>query len=239
MIFNWKKKSKEKTEKTQKTETSLNQENTRYGSVNKNMSNPYIISIENISAEEKNWVIFGSNVNLLALNHGNDLEVKVENKATQTPYSAILVEMISQRIKVGLIRFQSNDKKNIQEDNFIIVEQTNTSGTFQNSVKSSEVPLCIMMDAYQQQGNILDIRVSFDIDKYTHLTGKISPKSKIIISLFPIEKENETYDYQRLTGLNVAPVIFQTSIKTTPKTSFWAYWSKLKNVFKKTQKTKS
>jgi len=238
MIFSWKKKSEDKSKNSQKTETSLNQENTRYGSVNINMSNPYIISIENTSSIEKNWVVFGSNVYLLAKNHGNDDEINIENKATQTPYSAILVEMISQRIKIGLIRFQSNDKKNIQEDNFIIVEQTNTSGTFQNSVKSREVPLCIMMDAYQQQANILDIRVSFDIDKYTHLTGKISPKSKIILSLFPIEKENETYKNQRLSGLNVAPVIIQTSIKETPKTSFWANWSKLKTFFKKTKKTK-
>lgn len=200
------------------------------------LSNPYVIKIENTSSEVKEWVLFGSNLHLLAINSGNDLQVKVENLGTTTPYNALLVEHIAQRTKIGKMRFQSTVHSNLHKHNFKIVRQLLSSGWFQESVTIKDIPLAIMMDAYQQQADILDFTVEFDIDRYTHITGVIEPNSVIVVSMFPIEIEQEQFKTTRLSGKNVPPVIISVTDNNPTKGKITTFWDLCKNYFKSKSK---
>jgi hypothetical protein len=207
-------------------------------------ADPYVILIENTTNEEREWVIFGSNKFLCEENFGSDEGVEVKNLGNvEMPYSSILEEFSKTKIKCGIIRVQSENRKDVSQS---ISHHTirNTNGIYAPNYERRDIFLAIMMDAYQQQADIIDFRpTDLFIDGQTHFSGKIQPNSRIAFSVFPIEKiigSNENLDIERLNGKNVAPVIIQTGFHDSNSKKKKSFWSRLKSIFKKkeTKETK-
>jgi hypothetical protein len=194
-----------------------------------NVSNPYIIRIENTTDEEKDWVMFGSNKFLNLPNFGSNPGVQLTNWANKdSSYSSILQELSSCKVKIGKLRFQSNNQLNLHQT-ISHHKLNNDSGYFKICYEKRNLFLSLLKDAYQMQSDIVDVSLLMEIDNSIHLSGTIAPKSTFIISLFPIEivriGEDKNYSTPRLSGLNVAPVI----IKQVTDLKGW--FKKIKNKF--------
>lgn len=184
-----------------------------------NVSNPYVIRIENTTDFEKNWVVFGSNKFLNSPNFGSDPGVELTNWANMfSTYSSILQDLASSKVKIGKLRFQSDNKFNLRQT-ISHHKLSNDSGYFKVCYEMRNLFLSLLKDAYQMQDDILDVSLLMEIDNSTHLSGTIAPKSTFTISLFPIEitkiGEDKKHSIPRLSGLNVSPVIIKhiTSLK--------------------------
>lgn len=194
-----------------------------------NVSNPYVIRIENTTDFEKNWVVFGSNNFLNSPNFGSDLGVQLTNGSNMDlPYSSILQDLTSSKVKIGKLRFQSDNKLNLRQT-ISHHKFNNDSGYFKVCYERRNLFLSLLRDVYQMQDDLLDVSLLMEIDNSIHLSGTIAPKSTFIISLFPIEivriGEDKNYSTPRLSGLNVAPVI----IKQVTDLKGW--FKKIKNKF--------
>ena len=186
-----------------------------------NVSNPYVIRIENTTDEKKSWVMFGSNKFLNVPNFGSDSGIQLTNWAnSDSSYSAILEELISTQIKIGKIRVQATNTIDLMQT-ISHHKLINNSGYFGICYEKRNLFLSLLMDAYQMQSDILDFTPpsKFEIDTSIHLSGTIQAKSIIVLSFFPVEivkiGEDKNYSTPRLSGLNVATVIIKhiTSLK--------------------------
>lgn len=170
------------------------------------MSEPMVFQIQNVSDEKKEWFLFGFNHFNKKRNFGNDNDVRVTS-VTGIPYDHFVNNTVNEKFVIGLMRFQSLVKKNLQTEIF-----HHKYNIFRGTYKRKELNLGIMMDAYQQQTDIIDMRKNWKITPKTHLSGTVQPNSTIIVSIYPIMKGS---DLPRISGKNVAPVIIQT-IKSIP-----------------------
>jgi len=200
-------------------------------------SDPYVILITNTTDEIKNWIIFGSNKYLEEKNYGSEKGIELKNYGNvENSYGSILEEFSKKKIKCGKIRVQSDNVKNILQT---ISHHTirNTNGFSEPNYERRDMFLSIMMDAYQQQSDIIDFTpINLFIDEKTHFSGTIQPNSKIAFSIFPIEKiidSNEKFDIPRLNGKNVAPVIIQTIEKNKSKSWFSKFFKSKKTISSK------
>lgn len=188
-----------------------------------NISNPYVIRIENNTDDERNWVMFGSNQFLNSPNFGSDPGVQLTNWANMVlPYSSVLHDLASCKVKIGKLRFQSDNKLNLRQT-ISHHKLTNDSGYFKVCYERRNLFLSLLRDAYQMQDDILDVSLLMEIDNSIHLSGTISPKSNIVISLFPTEitkiGEDEKHSIPRLSGLGFDRVIVKQIIS-------WKSWLK-------------
>ena len=208
--------------------------------VNSKVSNPFIVQIENTSSEAKPFVLFGSNRFLNEKNFGNSKEIKISYLGENTPYASILTEMLTTSYKIGLIRVQSNNSKNIRQTLGLNMANPNV-GMYDVVFEKREIKLAIMMDAYQMQSDIIDVRLpNLKMDKHYYFSGQIEPNSILVISIFPTEiissgiLEEVKYKNARISGTNVAPVIIHTTSRLKRlMQGGTTFLKKLKNLFKK------
>jgi hypothetical protein len=145
----------------------------------KNGSHPYVLTIENTTDEVQDWFLFGSNLHLHSDNFGNKLGVNVTSKNIM-PYHAILTDFISNSIKVNLLRFYTDNKQNFESN--LIIRHVKFNATVQRCEKLKE-----HYNQNQLQDSVIDVKISFTIDKNTHLSGTIQPNTKIVLDVFPVE----------------------------------------------------
>jgi hypothetical protein len=145
-----------------------------------NLPYPYILTIENKTDVIQDWFLFGSNLHCMADNFGNKPGIYVKSN-TMMPYPAILLDFISNSINTNLIRFYSDNKQNL-ESNLII-----RNIKFNRGIQRCET-LKEHFDPNQLRDNVIDVKINIEINKNTHLSGKIQANSKIEVFIFPVSK---------------------------------------------------
>lgn len=223
-LFKWESKKVEKSE----------QESERL------VSNPFLIQVENTSNSCQEFVLFGSSRFYREPNFGNNDSVKISCLSENTTYASLLADMISTSYQIGLMRVQSNNPKNIRQT-LSHNMQNHNAGMYDVVFEQREIKLAIMLDAYQFQSDILDVRLpNLKLDKNHYFSGKIEPKTIIVFSIFPVTVNGVNYKNERLSGKNVAPVIIQTtsSFKRIIEGSE-TFLKKFKNLFRKKKKNKN
>jgi len=206
-------------------------------------ANPHVIEIENFSRDIESFVLFGSSRFLNEHNFGNSDDIKISYLSDDITYSSFLTQMLSTSYKFGLMRVQSNNKDNLRKTLYHNLFNPNVE-MFGVVFERRDIKLATMIDAYQFQMDILDVRLpNLKMDKHHYFSGYIEPQSTLVISFFPTEmissdfSENVKFGNARLSGVNVAPVI----IHTTPKLKRMleggkTFFNKLKSLFKRKNK---
>lgn len=186
---------------------------THFPNKEEKISHPMVVQIRNNSEDKKEWRLFGFNEFNKKRNFGNKYDVKVTS-LTEIPYENYFNNTAKEEFRIGKMRFQSSTKKNIQTT--ICHHKTDI---FRGTYKRKELNLAIMMDAYQQQNDIVDVTKQWKIAQNRHISGIIQPNSTLVVTLFPICKGTKI---PHLSGKNMAPVIIQTvqpiKLPTTKKT---------------------
>lgn len=206
------------------------------------LSTPLCITIQNKSNAEQEFVLFGSCENIHKQNQGNPKDIEVTISGGFFNYQALLYDLLSENVKFGKIRLQSQQFKNIRQT---LVHRV--SDIFASTEESQELHMQIFMDAYQNQDSILEATIPIVINKRSSLIGKIQPESSLTVVLFPlvtgsllnIDLNQDTpylkrYALQRLSGANIPMAkVYQTPAWWFKMKNFWA---KVKNVFKRKSK---
>lgn len=165
-----------------------------------NYAEPMVIQVENNSHSVEKVVLFGSNKFSNKKNYGNKSCIVVTEINGRNDYGALLEELKTKEF--GGIKGRIQKWQNIQGH---ITKCIYSNFGSQRHYKDFNV--AIMIDAYQQQGDIVDTYNSaedlFKINADSHLTFKMKPKSVIVLSMYAVEV--------RLSGKNIAPVIIKTS----------------------------
>lgn len=175
---------------------------THFPNKEEKISHPMVVQIRNNSEDKKEWVLFGFNQFNKKRNFGNKYDVKVTS-LTEISYENYFNNTAKEEFRIGKMRFQSSTKKNIQTT--ICHHKTNI---FRGTYKRKELNLAIMMDAYQQQNDLVDVTKQWKIAQNSHISGIIQPNSTLVVTLFPICKGTKI---PRISGKNASPVIIQTT----------------------------
>lgn len=152
---------------------------------NRDITDPYVVQIENTSDKEANAVLFGYNRFFNAVNHGSDSCVKVSNlQSGPNPlgYTHLLFETVM-RSKIGFIRYQSSSS-HAKEDNPITVVHHEANGR----MYTSPIILNNHWSELNIQDSLIDIVREIIVDGNTYFELKLKPKQKIVISTFPSTK---------------------------------------------------
>ena len=138
---------------------------------------PIIITINNPTNKQKNWVLFGTNVFLHEKNFGSDNGLIIQNDGIYS-YQSLLQDLSSRKISIGLLRISTNEMDNF--DHLISFEKIT------NSMKSSNNQLILeYLDPYQFQSDICQTPCELILDKEHSISGHIEPCSKMILSFYP------------------------------------------------------
>jgi len=175
-----------------------------YGKEPINLSHPLTIKIKNTGDSVRNFKLFGFNKFNKKRNFGNHSDVKI--KGLKFLYDEYFNAISSLTFKIMLIRIRSENNKNLQ-DKLCYYH----SNPFTGIMNRSELNLSVMMDAYQHQKNILDIRKAWTIDKFSYLSGTIQANTVIQISIYPSEINDECFKVEKLSGKVLDPVIINTN----------------------------
>lgn len=184
------------------------------------MSEPYVIELQNGDDRRHRVDLFAFHWNNGKPNFGLPQMVKVTNLMTpeENGYAAIVSFLADNPTIIGKWRFQSTTRRNIQHTAVIKELHPNGHGA------TEPLSLAIMMDAYQQQSELIDVTKPVHLDGTVSLNVGIEPFSSLIISMFPIKvasmaaklkESNDLADFiaPRLSGSFVAPVIIHTDAK--------------------------
>lgn len=178
-----------------------------------NYSEPFVIYIQNTSEQEKEWVIFGFNKFNTTKNFGNP-EGIIITSPTSSGYESYFNSFSNLKKKLDKLRIQSSTAKNLQ--GIIYHHKYNL---IKGVYTRRELKLSVMLDAYQFQSTVLDIRKTWGMSANKHLSGTIAPHSTIVLSIYFIEKGMDT---PRISGHNLSPVIIKTCVQPSknnkPKT---------------------
>jgi len=171
---------------------------------------PLVVEIKNTSDEKREWVLFGFNQFNQKPNFGNSEDIKITT-LDGIDYSSYFNSTSKEDYIIGKSRYYSSEKKNIKAKVFY-----HENNIFNGTYTRKQLDLSILMDAYQQQGDIIDFTKIFNMSASHHLSGTVQPNSTLCITFYP-RKENSKIP--RTSGLNCAPVIIHSvsSIKTKNK----------------------
>ena len=169
-----------------------------------NYSEPIVVQIENMSESVEKVILFGSNKYLKKKNYGNKSCIVITELNGRNDYGALLEELKTS-VYSGL-KSRISGYNNIHKGYITKCIHSNY-GSIRTYI---DINVYIMMDAYQQQSDIVDSYGAndtfFNIDENTHYKFKLKGKSKIILTIYATQV--------RLSGKNVAPVIIQASSET-------------------------
>ena len=179
------------------------------------MSDPYVIQYTNGTTGSLAAVIFGFNDYFGTVNNGNAVGITIVNLQGGT-YNRLLTQSNNKPFKIGKWRFECSTSAQLQVT--LQISHTDANG----NVQQKPFNLSILKDAYQQQGDIIDVTKVVTIDGNTALTFTLLAGAVLTISMFPTEivsaksKLNGGASIHkakapRLSALNTAPVIIQTS----------------------------
>lgn len=185
------------------------------GAASKAIADPYVISYTNTTAGALTATIFGFNDNFGTPNFGNPAGITIVN-AQGGSYGRVFTQSQSKPFVVTSWRLQSSNAAQLA----VTMNIAHTDG----NGKSMTYPLnlSIRRDQYANQGDIIDFERAVTIDGNTTITFNLLPNTSIVISMFP----TSIISYKavlnggtalnrskapRRAGLNVAPVIIQTT----------------------------
>lgn len=175
----------------------------------KSSSTPYCFKVKNESNEKQLVTVFGFNENHKKINFGNHDCILFTNTSGKS-FESLFNTTATKPFIVDRIVIRSSNVENLKK---IIVNANNESNG--NGV---EIPLnlSIMMDAYQYQPDILDIKFKMLIDSDTTLRFEIEGNSDLEIFLFPeaqfnpIRLLNQHFTNKRLSRNYGNPVTIET-----------------------------
>ena len=193
------------------------------------ISAPLVLQIENTSDEEQSFVLFGTNEFLMNKNYGNSKDVKVTTLNNPSNYASVLINLISTNVRIDTLRVQSINNLNLRKK-LLIIENYQWTHHLGFVKTERELNLAVMLDPYQQQSDILDIRVKIEINKRVHIKGVIEPKSIIVIAFFPtvIETIIDNKTTYILPKREISEILIITKFNQKIKTAF----TKFKQFFK-------
>ena len=214
------------------------------------ISQPLTVNIINTSTSQREFILFGSSINLIKTNLGNHPDIIVKcidaNGESTDAYNAILYDLLSDSLTGGKLRIQTNRETNLSNTLFFYEETPYPTTKNSSILHESKLELSLMRDAYQFQRDVLDITTKFKINKRAFIKGVIEHDSMIRISFFPTaissslfdnkESQLKIYKPERLSGKNVAPVIVQYSFYSF-KEAFKGLWKSIKQKFSRNSTT--
>ncbi len=165
-------------------------------------SSPMVIAIRNFTDEKQEYNLFGFNKFSKKENYGNPQNIEVK-ALTGASYDEYVNNTCGKSLETHKFRFQSSNRKNIQ-GHFFHHNYDVGKGIYVRK----EINLAIMMDAYQQQCDIIDVTLNWELSSSNYLSGIIQPESTLVVSIYTIYEGMKT---PRLSGKNVSPVIIQTT----------------------------
>jgi hypothetical protein len=145
----------------------------------RNVSQPYIIKIENKTKKEQRVTIYGSNQNRHLSNFGAPKGVAVTSWLPGVTYGQILAQSETKPFRTEFLRVSSVNTQAI--NNPITVSYKDANGTMYRA------PVIPLLDPYQQQSTIVDIRKTVTVDGSTDFTLDIPKKTTVHIYVYPSE----------------------------------------------------
>jgi hypothetical protein len=181
------------------------------------VSDPYVLQYVNTTTADVTAYIFGYNLWNGVTNWNNPAAVVITNlQNTTVGYSGLVNQSNNKPFKIGKFRFQSSTAAQLQQT--LSINHIDANGkTYQTPLN-----LSIMLDAYQQQGSVLDVTKPITVDGNTYISFTLKGSATFVISMFPVTvisakaqlnggKTLNSARAPRLSAKNVAPVIIQTS----------------------------
>ncbi len=179
------------------------------------MSDPYVLQYTNTTTGDLAAILFGFNDYNGETNHGNAVGITITNLQGGT-YSRLFNQTQNKSFKIGKWRFECSTSSQLQQTLQIVHVDAN------GNTQQKPFNLSILKDAYQQQGDIIDVTKVVTVDGNTYLTFTLKASAVLTISMFPIEIISAKSRLNggaaihkskapRLSALNTAPVIIQTN----------------------------
>lgn len=187
---------------------------------------PYVISCKNTTRKVQTCVVFGLNMYALKDNFGSNVGVKIES-LTGSSYHHLLFQSSNKPFRLGKIRVQSVNPKNLQQS--ISIHSDDASG----QKYTQPMWLGQYMSAYQNHAQLLDVNRKIMVDANTFFTFTLQPHSEMVLDMYPITIWN-------MLGKFISGVIrkerFPTVIRTTSnflnvQPVKLTRWQKIKSVF--------
>lgn len=190
------------------------------------LADPYVIQFQNTTVSDVTAVLFGFNdyfnapvpVGAATSNYGNPAAVIITNLMTGTTagYTRMLSQSNNKNFKIGKWRFQSTTSSQLQ----ITLQVTYVDANGNQTIKP--LNLSIMKDSYQQQTDQIDVTKTVVVDANTYINFTLKASATVVITMFPVAilsgkaslngaAHKVNLKAPRLSALNTAPVIIQTS----------------------------
>lgn len=178
-------------------------------------SDPYVLQYTNTTTGDLTAILFGFNDYSGTTNFGNPVGITITNLQGGT-YGRLFNQTQNKNFKIGKWRFECSTSSQLQQTLQIVHVDAN------GNQQQKPFNLSILKDAYQQQGDIIDVTKVVTVDGNTYLTFTLKAGAVLTISMFPTEiisgksKLNggasiPNFKAPRLSALNTAPVIIQTN----------------------------
>lgn len=183
------------------------------------MSLPYVLQYVNGLTSSVTATLFGYNLYGGAgiTNFGNNASVAITNLqgASQT-YQSLLLQSATNPFRIAKWRFTSSASGQLSVT--FSLYSVNANGV-QTIIPMN---LSILIDAYQQQSNFIDVVQDWIVDGNSYATFTLVASATLTIAMFPTTinsakhqissgQAQSAFRAPRLSGGNVAPVIIQTS----------------------------
>ncbi len=179
------------------------------------MSDPYVLQYTNTTTGDLAAILFGYNDYNGATNYGNAVGITITSLQGGT-YGRLFNQSQNKSFKIGKWRFECSTSSQLQQTLQIVHVDAN------GNQQQKPFNLSILKDAYQQQGDIIDVTKVVTVDGNTFLTFTLKASAVLTISMFPTEIISaksrlnggpaiHNSKAPRLSALNTAPVIIQTN----------------------------
>lgn len=142
--------------------------------------NTYEFIIENTSGENQNAVIFGHNEYIESANFGSDSGIIIHPKNQAVSYVELLKKSGEERFRAGVFRFESENKKQLEEVLTITIREDNG--------QSATLPIILSSYSYlvteiYPRFYSLDIPYNLILDRTSWLTTKILPNTQLFLTI--------------------------------------------------------
>lgn len=147
------------------------------------------LCIVNESDETKNAIILGSKKYISYANFGSDLGIRITTSESNKSYIQELNKSGDSPFETSLIRVQSNNYSQIQEEIYVVTESDNgEKTTIPLNIKSyipKDSDRLIDGVSYEVHKGIVDVPCNFKINEDVYFEYSMLPKTTVVITIFP------------------------------------------------------